>query len=245
MMIGSTASLRENYPHVDPEWMEALLLALRMKEVPGSRIGDHLEQVESHCADSGQNAAQAFGDPREYAAQLCVEDHPGPRRQMRRRDVLVAIGAVMGFQLALWSDKALLVHGAVHVRVAQILIALALVALLCAAVFSMEWILTHLRTAVAIIVLFTAVQVGLLLWGGPLLAAAPPIPLAALGWSLMILCAVRWTRDFARADDVIVRPGRAPRPTERVSARLVSIMAAWMLPSFAMTDLILTWALGR
>ncbi|MDR1808584.1 MAG: hypothetical protein LBR33_11855 [Propionibacteriaceae bacterium] len=63
-------------PHVDPEWASAFLIELRLQEVPGDRIGDALAEVEAHVAESGETAAEAFGDPAEYAKSLGLKARP-------------------------------------------------------------------------------------------------------------------------------------------------------------------------
>jgi hypothetical protein len=47
-----------------------LILALRVREVPGDRIGEIVAEVESHVADTGEDPMDAFGRPRDYAASL-------------------------------------------------------------------------------------------------------------------------------------------------------------------------------
>lgn len=55
-----------------------LIVALRMRDVPGDRIGEIVAEVESHLADTGEDPVQAFGPAKEYAAGLTAEH--GPRR---------------------------------------------------------------------------------------------------------------------------------------------------------------------
>jgi hypothetical protein len=60
-------------------WSDDLLLALRMREVPGARIGEVLAEVQSHVAETGEDPRAAFGEPRAYADE--VADALGtPRR---------------------------------------------------------------------------------------------------------------------------------------------------------------------
>lgn len=54
----------------DRQWYDEFTLSLRYRDVPGTRIGDAVAQVESHCSDSGESPAAAFGDPRAYADSL-------------------------------------------------------------------------------------------------------------------------------------------------------------------------------
>lgn len=60
------------------EYRGELILALRLKDVPGDRIGEIVAEVESHISDTGENPSEAFGTPREYAASLTAEHRSGP-----------------------------------------------------------------------------------------------------------------------------------------------------------------------
>ncbi|WP_030483487.1 HAAS signaling domain-containing protein [Nocardioides aequoreus] len=51
-------------------YRERLLLALRMRDVPGDRIGEVLAEVEAHVAETGEDPVDAFGPPRRYADQV-------------------------------------------------------------------------------------------------------------------------------------------------------------------------------
>ncbi|MCM0639672.1 hypothetical protein [Cellulomonas wangsupingiae] len=70
-------------PHVDPAWVDAFVLELRLRDVPGDLVGDALAEVESHVLDAGTSADDAFGDPRAYAATIAetaarpTPDEPG------------------------------------------------------------------------------------------------------------------------------------------------------------------------
>ncbi len=51
-------------------WSDDLLLALRLRDVPGPRIGEVLAEAESHVAETGEDPRQAFGEPDEYADRV-------------------------------------------------------------------------------------------------------------------------------------------------------------------------------
>jgi hypothetical protein len=72
-------------PHVDPEWAEEFAIELRVLGLAGARIGDALGEVSSHCQDSKESAAQAFGDPADYARslQLPIHTDTSPRAMLR------------------------------------------------------------------------------------------------------------------------------------------------------------------
>ncbi|GAA1443093.1 hypothetical protein GCM10009641_59100 [Mycobacterium cookii] len=60
-------------PHVEPAWAEAFVVELRLRGVDGRRIGAALAEVEAHCAESGESAHEAFGDPTAYAVELAPD----------------------------------------------------------------------------------------------------------------------------------------------------------------------------
>ncbi|WP_353953085.1 hypothetical protein V6K52_06540 [Knoellia sp. S7-12] len=55
---------------LDAGWRRDFVVALRLRNVPAASIADHLKLVETHCAESGEPAQDAFGDPAAYAQSL-------------------------------------------------------------------------------------------------------------------------------------------------------------------------------
>lgn len=53
-------------------YREELLVALRVRDVPGDRIGDVLAEVEAHTAETGEDPRDAFGPPKEYARTVAT-----------------------------------------------------------------------------------------------------------------------------------------------------------------------------
>lgn len=51
---------------------DELLLALRVRDVPGPRIAEALAEVHSHVAETGEDPGEAFGPPREYAVEVAA-----------------------------------------------------------------------------------------------------------------------------------------------------------------------------
>ncbi|MDP2710698.1 MAG: hypothetical protein Q8O56_05730 [Solirubrobacteraceae bacterium] len=49
-----------------------LVLALRHRDVSGGRIGEVLAEVQSHLAESGERADDAFGSPEDYADRVAA-----------------------------------------------------------------------------------------------------------------------------------------------------------------------------
>ncbi|PKW12682.1 hypothetical protein A8926_0158 [Saccharopolyspora spinosa] len=52
---------------------DELLIALRMHEISGERVGEVLAEVEAHVTETGEDPVEAFGRPREYAAQVAEQ----------------------------------------------------------------------------------------------------------------------------------------------------------------------------
>jgi hypothetical protein len=57
-------------------WHDTFITELRLREIPGDRIGEVLAEIDTHCADSGQTPAEAFGDPIVYAASVIAASAP-------------------------------------------------------------------------------------------------------------------------------------------------------------------------
>lgn len=76
-----------------------LLLQLHYREVPGSRIGDVLAEVDSHVAETGDDPNETFGPPRQYAATIAPR-RPSDRRRQLRIFMEVLAGGVAGWLLA-------------------------------------------------------------------------------------------------------------------------------------------------
>ncbi|MHA7277191.1 hypothetical protein ACX80O_11810 [Arthrobacter sp. Hz1] len=59
------------------QWLTDFVLELSHRGVGGRDIGDAKASVESHLADSGESAEEAFGDPVAYAQALEFTSTPG------------------------------------------------------------------------------------------------------------------------------------------------------------------------
>lgn len=69
-----------------------LILALRLRDIPGDRIGEIVAEVESHVADTGEEPREAFGTAAEYAASFTGQE----RVNWGWADALLALGAALG-----------------------------------------------------------------------------------------------------------------------------------------------------
>lgn len=86
-------------PHLDPAWVDDVVLELRLRDVSGRRIGAALAEADAHCADSGQDVHEAFGDPVQYARSLELPGTP-PTPGSLRRPFTVGVCGVFGMLLA-------------------------------------------------------------------------------------------------------------------------------------------------
>jgi hypothetical protein len=107
---------------LDP-WREAFVLELRLAHVDGRAVGDALAQVDSHCAESGRDPQEAFGDPARYAADIAAALDPALHvpRPTWWRTVVLGTGTGLGFAALLRG-----VEGLAHDRPAIISLGLAL-----------------------------------------------------------------------------------------------------------------------
>lgn len=98
-MTDPLAHPRTESPEVR-RYCDDLLVALRVREVPGPRIGEVLTETRAHLADSGEDPTEAFGTPEEYAAGLVGAAPPRPRADRAREGLLGATFALGGCWLA-------------------------------------------------------------------------------------------------------------------------------------------------
>jgi len=93
-------------PHVDPVWAEEFAIELRLLGVGGTRIGDALSEVDSHCAESEENAPRAFGDPAEYARRLELPTDTDTSPRALLRSVLPTVLQVLGMFILMFGFTA-------------------------------------------------------------------------------------------------------------------------------------------
>lgn len=80
------------------QWRDAFAVQLRLRNVPGARIGEALAEVDTHCADAGQSPQEAFGDPQAYAESLAagLGSPTTPRTRLSRKDALTTLSTLAG-----------------------------------------------------------------------------------------------------------------------------------------------------
>src|SRR5690625_6856245 len=65
--VASQDAWRRPFVKQHQQWCDDFVLELRMRDVPGAVIGDHLAEVEAHCVEGGESPAEAFGPATDYA----------------------------------------------------------------------------------------------------------------------------------------------------------------------------------
>ncbi|NEE04588.1 HAAS signaling domain-containing protein [Phytoactinopolyspora halotolerans] len=81
------------------KYVDNLIFALRMRNVPGKEIGQIVAEVEAHVAESGEDPAEAFGRPREYARTWARNAGHRQSRPELVRSVLGIVAAGAGGSL--------------------------------------------------------------------------------------------------------------------------------------------------
>lgn len=200
-------------------YIDRLVIELRMRDVPGNRIGQIVAEVETHAADSGEDPAEAFGDPATYSEQVATElrhpDQPSPVG----RSLLIAYPAFLGTGLAFEGVITALTGGRVEIAPGHLLVAAALPA---AVPLLLSW-LTRTRDRRSLWLLWlvgtliTAATVAVLyLFREPVLLQFPAWASIAAGVALLVVGG----RHLRRDPVIDPRDGRdrcAPTPATRVA----------------------------
>ncbi|RXR26258.1 hypothetical protein EQW78_01000 [Oerskovia turbata] len=246
-------------PHVEEEWAEAFVIELRLLDVPGTALGAALAEVESHCTDSGEPAAEAFGDPVAYARSLDLPVEPDGRWE-----VVTVLGPscaqFLGLLLLGWGGSAVLLAGRAGEVAPSVDVTAGMLAMILA--FGAGILLFYRHSAAMLrlimerpVVSFFAlagcmavlVAVPVLLDG--VLVALPAWPVA-VGGGLALAAGTVWSAVQARRgtlDDPIVSPlPGEPQGAPDRRTRLLSATVTWIVPVFALASLGVTWLLlGR
>lgn len=239
-------------PHIDTRWSTDFVLALRERNVPGTDIGDALAHVESFCADSGESASDAFGDPAEYAASLAfapVADEPLLTNWQLAAALLgMATFLVLPDAVVAWTHGERVEIGATDLAILAVMagIFVALVRNLDALLRrSLRWGLV-----VGTVPLLASVALALLVakaFPGATLTL-PPQPLALVAAAVLVAPAlVQLVRGTTPPADLLVDPFENPEHAHRRNRRW-GAATAWALPLCAVLATALVYgldALGR
>lgn len=225
-------------PHVEPGWTEAFVVEQRILGVPGDRIGDALLTVETHVADSGESALEAFGDARAYAAELATPAPAG--RAGGGVDRATVAGSVLGLLAIVTVPRALgaALQGADVAVTAGDLVVVGIVAALCAGLFLASGPVLRLLAerrwaAVAGVVLIVAVFVAALVLLPAVVVSVPAAVMGAVGLAAMVAeVALLWRLPA----DAVVTPG-----SEAPARRSSPLHALALGPGLVGVMCLLTW----
>lgn len=244
--------LSTNTPHLDPEWVEQFVVQLRLRDVPGARIGAHLAELEAHCADSGQRVSEAFGDPESYAREVAAVPHASMRTPVDRvREHLGVLLGLVGLILVPLGVGVWRSEGGVEVSWGALVSAAIVIAAGCALVLGVDrllpWIVRHPWWSALIGMSLVPLTVAVLL-ALPQPAFAPAAgPLLAIG-VVSLLAGLIWDLTHPQPSDPIQGPrqlggvgsipvGRTVRvlsaltPYLFVILTVIASVASWILPA--------------
>lgn len=240
---------RETAPHVEVDWAETLLLELRLRGVDGARIGEVLAEVDSHCAESGQTAHEAFGPADAYAVSLALPGAAGSDIRAALASVGGGLAQSVGMLGLLWAYDAWLGGDRLDVTVGQLALVAGLAATLAAVASHTDAVLRATFRHPVRVWLLTMVHVGLtvallLLLDGVAFRLEASWTLVA-GLALLLAGTVLQVRGQGPdVDDPVVAPfGRASREDRREgrSSRLITRAPAFVLPVLTVVLLAVTW----
>lgn len=229
-------------PSAEQDWVEAFVLEQRLLGVPGDRIGDALAVVESHVAESGESAQEAFGDPKVYASETAV---PGPATDLASSFVTgVALG-LLGMLVTLAGVHPWLAgEGRLEITVGW-LVMLALV-LAAAAVFVkttetvLRLVVSRMWLAAGLAAAYFAVVVVLVVSLDRTVAEVPVQVAVAVGVALLAVGTALELREVFRGgvEDPVVGPGETA-PARRVTG--FGVLTAFLMPLITAAMVVIAW----
>lgn len=230
-------------PSVDRAWRHDFIVELRLRSVAGDRIGDALMTVETHVAESGESAQDAFGDAKAYAGEIAESTGAADTGSMITAwtaagvvlGLIGMLGAVRAFGTWLEGTSVPVTAGDLAGLVALLAItALLLTGHLLRAVVEHRWLAFVLP-----VVLVGALAGLLVLLSDPLFE----LPTAAVGavsvLLLLVSVAITW-RDSRGETDEITAPGQITAPGSGQGMRLLAVA---IMPGMTLLLLGLVWML--
>ena len=209
-------------PHVDAKWREAFVLELRVQGASGSTIADALVEVETHCADSGQPAEEAFGQPADYAKALDLPDESrwtAPKLIRTWVSLLLVVG---GAWLAIGGGTALALGQDVDITLGSVISATATLAVMGLVFAFGDRLLRFMMDNIVLAGLsFTGTLIALvalsLPFSGTSLGSIPAVPALVAGIAAIVAWGVfalirRWT-GTTLADPLVPPSAATPHPS--------------------------------
>lgn len=229
-------------PSVDRAWADAFVLEQRLLDVPGDRIGDALVTIESHVAESGESAHEAFGDPTSYARELAdamprTADSPSA---VRAATVVSAFAGLVGLLLTNTAFQSWLSGTEVSLSWGH-LTAFALTLLILVAIIGwsssvLRVLVTRVWVTFLALAIVIAVAVGLMVRFPEAAVEGSATAFGAAGLALLAVGAVVGWLDHT--EDPVLAPGESP--SGGTGARLLGALA---MPLATVVVLGFTWVL--
>ena len=235
----------------DETWIELFIIELRARRVHGEMIGDAVASVRELLEDSGEDAEEAFGSPREYAGSL--ELRAMPSRDQALKTVLLPVLGFFAFLVFAVGSTAWLNGNPVYVSVSQAL--LLAVPVLLTVILTVPFYpraTSRQRWLPAVLVIIAGIVSAVAALVSPasasdawLILSALPLLLGSLG--VMFFLSVSGTIVTLRSgdDQEIAYPLQSlDGSTTHRGRRPLVLFVDWLFPALAVALFVMLWGLG-
>ncbi|NYF98419.1 hypothetical protein [Janibacter cremeus] len=224
-------------PSVEKEWRDDFIVELRLLSAPGHQIGDELMTVETHVAESGEPAAQAFGEAKPYAREIAEATGATGRGGSIGPATIAGNGlGLLGMFATVHAVTHWLEGGPAGVTTGE-LVGLGVILLLVSTLLftrTLRVIVEHPRLALLLPALFIGVFVGIFALLSDPLFTVPTVPLGVAGALLLLAgIAVNWLDLRVDASEIIA-PGEVPSGQRR--GRLLAALAMPLMTVLLLTQ---------
>lgn len=222
----------------DKKWFDQLVMELRLRQVHGSAIGDTVASAKELLRDTGQQAEEAFGSARDYAAAL--ELPSAPKHEWVRKALWPSLLGLLAFLLfsqavVSWArSELLLVSPAQLALLATPVVLIAFLPLYLNVVIRRIWALVALSALCALAGLLSGfltptsrVEAWLALDPLPWLIGSALVMVA-----LSIMNTVR--SSLSQDDDDITDPLSGTTDSTGTGARAIVQVTNWLFPLLAL-----------
>jgi hypothetical protein len=225
----------------DKKWFDQLVMELRLRQVHGSAIGDTVASARELLSDTGQQAEEAFGPARDYAAAL--ELPSAPKHDWVRKALWPSLLGLLAFLLfnqavVPWTrSEPLLVSPAQLALLATPVVLAAFLPLYLDAVIRRIWLCIAITAICAFAGLLSAVAT-------PTNHAEAWLGIDPLPWLIgsalvMVALSVRNTvrSSLTTDDDDISDPISGTTDSTGTGARVIVQVTNWLFPILALAML--------
>ncbi|MET3902190.1 hypothetical protein [Paenarthrobacter sp. 4246] len=230
----------------DKKWFDELVLELRLRQVQGDAIGDAVASARELLADTGQQAEEAFGPARSYAAAL--ELPTAPKHEWVNKALCPALLGLLAFlvfnqAVVPWvRSEVLLVSPAQAAFLATPLVVIALLPLYITAAVRRIWVLIALVAICVVSGLLSGIA-------APTHRADAWLELDPLPWLvgsatiMLVISIFNTVRGLGAGDDIVDPRADTPRSTG-MRTRAFALISNWLFPTFSLAVLGLAVALS-